>query len=64
MVPFERGRPELVVGTLSEEHGIIDVSGSDWRPELGDRVRIARAADRVMGSMEGAEIPAEDDIPF
>jgi D-serine deaminase-like pyridoxal phosphate-dependent protein len=33
-------RPEIVVSGLSEEHGIIDLSGSDWRPRVGDRVRI------------------------
>ena len=33
-------RPELRVTKLSEEHGIIDLSASDWRPELGDVVRI------------------------
>ncbi|MGD8362434.1 MAG: alanine racemase [Gemmatimonadota bacterium] len=33
-------RPELRVTALSEEHGIIDVRGSDWRPRPGDLVRI------------------------
>jgi D-serine deaminase-like pyridoxal phosphate-dependent protein len=33
-------RPEVRVVALSEEHGILDVSGSDWRPHVGERVRI------------------------
>ena len=32
--------PEVVVARMSEEHGILDVSKSDWRPRLGDQVRI------------------------
>jgi D-serine deaminase-like pyridoxal phosphate-dependent protein len=32
--------PEVVVTRMSEEHGILDISRSDWRPRLGDRVRI------------------------
>ena len=34
------GRPEVRVEALSEEHGILDLSGTDWRPRVGDRVRI------------------------
>ncbi|HSM59537.1 MAG TPA: hypothetical protein VK849_02015, partial [Longimicrobiales bacterium] len=33
-------RPEVWVVGLSEEHGVLDVSGSDWRPVVGERVRI------------------------
>jgi D-serine deaminase-like pyridoxal phosphate-dependent protein len=33
-------RPELRVTALSEEHGIIDVGESDWRPRIGELVRI------------------------
>ncbi len=33
-------RPEVTVRALSEEHGVLDLSGTDWRPEVGDRVRI------------------------
>ncbi|TVP57983.1 MAG: D-TA family PLP-dependent enzyme [Gemmatimonadales bacterium] len=32
--------PQLAVGSLSEEHGVIDLEGSDWSPAVGDRVRI------------------------
>jgi D-serine deaminase-like pyridoxal phosphate-dependent protein len=33
-------RPDVVVTRMSEEHGILDLSHTDWRPQLGDRVRI------------------------
>ena len=32
--------PDVVVTRMSEEHGILDVSRSAWRPRLGERVRI------------------------
>jgi len=33
-------RPDVVVKTMSEEHGILDLSKTTWRPAVGDRVRI------------------------
>jgi len=33
-------RPEVFVKGLSEEHGLLDLSATDWRPEVGERVRI------------------------
>lgn len=33
-------RPEVVVARMSEEHGILDLSRTDWRPQVGDQVRI------------------------
>jgi D-serine deaminase-like pyridoxal phosphate-dependent protein len=33
-------RPDVVVRSVSEEHGILDLRDSDWRPRVGDRVRI------------------------
>jgi D-serine deaminase-like pyridoxal phosphate-dependent protein len=32
--------PEVVVDRVSEEHGILDLSSSSWRPKVGDRIRI------------------------
>ena len=32
--------PDVVVSRMSEEHGILDLSRSSWRPRLGDQVRI------------------------
>lgn len=33
-------RPEVTVVALSEEHGVLDLSETDWRPRVGDRVRV------------------------
>jgi D-serine deaminase-like pyridoxal phosphate-dependent protein len=33
-------RPEVVVTRMSEEHGVLDLSGTDWRPAVGDTVRV------------------------
>jgi D-serine deaminase-like pyridoxal phosphate-dependent protein len=33
-------RPEVVVKTMSEEHGLLDLSATAWRPLVGERVRI------------------------
>jgi len=35
-----RDRLGVVVKALSEEHGILDLSQTDWRPRVGDRVRV------------------------
>jgi D-serine deaminase-like pyridoxal phosphate-dependent protein len=32
--------PEVVVSGMSEEHGILDLSRSDWQPRVGELVRI------------------------
>jgi len=37
---FLADRPEVRVVGLSEEHGILDLSGSAWSPAVGERVRI------------------------
>jgi D-serine deaminase-like pyridoxal phosphate-dependent protein len=33
-------RPDVIVRAMSEEHGILDLTRSDWRPAVGDLVRI------------------------
>jgi D-serine deaminase-like pyridoxal phosphate-dependent protein len=33
-------RPDVVVSRMSEEHGIIDLTNTDWRPKVGDVVRV------------------------
>lgn len=33
-------RPDVVVKGMSEEHGILDLSKTAWRPEVGDTVRL------------------------
>lgn len=35
-----RDRPEVPVVSLSEEHGVLDVSASDWGPRIGERVHV------------------------
>jgi D-serine deaminase-like pyridoxal phosphate-dependent protein len=32
--------PDVTVKAMSEEHGILDLSRSTWRPEVGERVRV------------------------
>jgi D-serine deaminase-like pyridoxal phosphate-dependent protein len=32
--------PEVLVTRMSEEHGILDLTDSDWDPRVGDRVRV------------------------
>jgi D-serine deaminase-like pyridoxal phosphate-dependent protein len=34
------GHPEVVVKSMSEEHGVLDLSPSSWRPSVGEIVRI------------------------
>jgi D-serine deaminase-like pyridoxal phosphate-dependent protein len=33
-------RPEVTVQRMSEEHGILDLRDSDWRPTIGEQVRL------------------------
>ena len=33
-------RREVVIQAMSEEHGILDLSRTDWSPRVGDRVRV------------------------
>jgi len=33
-------RPEVIVKGMSEEHGILDLSRTSWKPVVGDQVRI------------------------
>jgi D-serine deaminase-like pyridoxal phosphate-dependent protein len=33
-------RPDVVLRSLSEEHGLLELSGTEWRPRVGDRVRV------------------------
>ena len=32
--------PAVIVKGMSEEHGILDLKNSDWKPEVGERVRV------------------------
>lgn len=33
-------RPDVTVKAVSEEHGLLDLSATGWRPRVGDRVRV------------------------
>lgn len=33
-------RPDVLVSRMSEEHGVLDLSRTTWRPEVGEQVRI------------------------
>ncbi|NNK63796.1 MAG: D-TA family PLP-dependent enzyme [Gemmatimonadetes bacterium] len=54
-------RPEVEVVALSEEHGMLDLGNTAWRPAVGDRVRIVpnhvcvsvNLQDRIL--LEGAD---------
>lgn len=56
------GRPEVRLSALSEEHGILDLGATDWRPRVGDRVRVVpnhvcvsvNLQDRVLG-LDGSQ---------
>ena len=58
------GDPSVVVKSMSEEHGILDLSRSTWRPRVGERVRVVpnhvcivvHLADVVYGAREGAVV--------
>ncbi|MBA3671047.1 MAG: alanine racemase [Gemmatimonadaceae bacterium] len=32
--------PEVVVSRMSEEHGMLELNGTSWKPRVGDRVRV------------------------
>ncbi|MEP6491034.1 MAG: alanine racemase [bacterium] len=34
------GRTDIVVKSMSEEHGILDLSQTSWRPAVGEKVRV------------------------
>jgi D-serine deaminase-like pyridoxal phosphate-dependent protein len=56
--------PSVVVKSMSEEHGILDLSRSTWRPRVGERVRVlpnhvcivVHLADVVYGVRDGAVV--------
>lgn len=37
---FLLDHPGVCVSSISEEHGVLDLKGTEWRPRIGDRVRI------------------------
>jgi D-serine deaminase-like pyridoxal phosphate-dependent protein len=63
------GRPEVTVKAMSEEHGLLDLGRTDWRPRVGDLVRIipnhvcvvVHLFDRVVG-LRGDEVVEEWEV--
>jgi D-serine deaminase-like pyridoxal phosphate-dependent protein len=55
------GRPEVWVSGLSEEHGILDLGRTDWRPAIGERVRIVPNHVCVSVNLQDALLAREDD---
>jgi D-serine deaminase-like pyridoxal phosphate-dependent protein len=63
-------RPEVIVKSMSEEHGILDLSRTSWRPQIGDRVRVVpnhvcvsvhlqdQIAFMLAGNLEVRSVPA------
>jgi D-serine deaminase-like pyridoxal phosphate-dependent protein len=60
---FLLDHPEVDVVSLSEEHGMLDVSATTWRPTVGERVRIVpnhvcvsvNLQDRLLVANEGSD---------
>lgn len=56
-----RDHPDVVVTRMSEEHGILDLSQSNWRPTVGDQVHlvpnhvciVVHLFDAVLASRDG-----------
>lgn len=59
-------RPDVTVAALSEEHGMLDLSNTDWTPRVGDRVRIVpnhvcvsvNLQDRILALEESGDVAA------
>ncbi len=55
-------RPDVTLRAVNEEHGILDLSATSWRPAIGERVRIVpnhvcvsvNLQDRLWGVSQGA----------
>lgn len=54
-------RPEVKVAAVSEEHGVLDVSGTDWEPRIGERVRIVPNHVCVSVNLQDALLGLEGD---
>lgn len=53
-------RPDVLVRALSEEHGVLDLSQTSWRPEVGDRVRIVPNHVCVSVNLQDGLVALED----
>ncbi|MDT8341149.1 MAG: alanine racemase [Longimicrobiales bacterium] len=56
-------RPEVTVVALSEEHGMLDLSRTDWRPAVGERVRIVPNHVCTSVNLQDAVLAVHPDAP-
>jgi D-serine deaminase-like pyridoxal phosphate-dependent protein len=54
--------PEVVVGALSEEHGVLDLGATAWRPTIGERVRIVPNHVCVSVNLQDALLAREGEV--
>lgn len=54
-------QPGVLVDRLSEEHGILDLAEGEWRPALGDRVRIIPNHVCVSVNLQDRLLAVDDD---
>jgi D-serine deaminase-like pyridoxal phosphate-dependent protein len=55
-------RPEVVVASMSEEHGILDLSKTAWRPSVGERVRVVPNHVCVVVHLNDVVVGARGDV--
>ena len=55
-------RPDVPVIALSEEHGMLDLSRTSWRPAVGDRVRIVPNHVCVSVNLQDRILAVEGDL--
>jgi len=53
-------RPEVKVASLSEEHGVLDVTTTSWRPRIGETVRIVPNHVCVSVNLQGRVLVVDD----
>ncbi|HKJ01528.1 MAG TPA: alanine racemase [Longimicrobiales bacterium] len=58
---FLLDRPEVLVAALSEEHGVLDISATDWVPRVGERVRIVPNHVCVSVNLQDALLASDHD---
>ena len=55
-------RPEVTVQRMSEEHGILDLSRTQWRPAVGDVVRVVPNHACIVVHLNDTTYGARDDV--
>jgi D-serine deaminase-like pyridoxal phosphate-dependent protein len=58
---FLLDHPDVSVAGLSEEHGVLDLSHTEWRPAIGERVRIVPNHVCVSVNLQDALLAREGD---